>query len=136
MKRMHDEQELLKLIDEHGGLKEVKIEDINSGEETAGKTILSDGDGGAEWGAVQAPLKKFTNVSASSWVSDSTYTGFDYKCELTCQGITADSVVMVIFGFTETMSGDYAPICETGENKVTIYSKVNTSITIPVIKEI
>lgn len=78
----------------------------------------------------------FTNVSASTWVSDSTYTGYSYKCDLTCTGITANSIVEVIFGVTEAISGNYAPVCVTGADTVTIYSKVNTSITIPTIKEL
>lgn len=78
----------------------------------------------------------FTNVTASNWVSDNTYSDYAYKCELTCQGITANSVVEVIFDVDEATSGDYAPVCLSGANTVTIYSKVNDSITIPVIKEI
>ena len=84
----------------------------------------------------QDELLVFTNVSASTWVSDATYDGYTYKCVLTCEGITADSVVDVIFGFTEATSGNYAPVCTTGANSVTIYSKVDTTITIPTIKEI
>ena len=78
----------------------------------------------------------FTNVTASNWVADVTYADYGYKCDLTCQGITANSIVEVMFGMTEATSGDYAPVCETSSNTVTLYSKVNTSITIPVIKEI
>lgn len=85
---------------------------------------------------IQVELKSFTNVSANNWVSDSTYSGYSYKCDLSCTGITSSSVVMVIFGATEADSGNYAPVCTTSTNKVTIYSKVNTSITIPTIKEI
>jgi len=78
----------------------------------------------------------FKSKAASNWVSDSTITGFDYKCVLSCEGITEDSVVYVKFGDTEAASGNYSSIVETGTNKVTIWSKVNTSITIPLIKEI
>ena len=78
----------------------------------------------------------FSNVTASNWVVDNTYADYGYKCDLTCQGITANSVVEVMFGMAEATSGNYAPVCETSADTVTIYSKVNTSITIPVIKEI
>ena len=78
----------------------------------------------------------FTNVSASTWVSDSTYTGYSYKCVLNCNGITSSSIVEVIFDVDEATSGNYAPVCTTGTDSVTIYGKVNDSITIPVIKEI
>jgi hypothetical protein len=87
-------------------------------------------------GAIQTQLKVFSNVTASNWVSDNTYSDYSYKCNITCAGITANSVVDVIFGLTEAVSGNYAPICSTSANTVTIYSKVNTSITIPTIKEV
>lgn len=79
---------------------------------------------------------KFTNVSASTWVSDNTYQNYPYKCDITCQGVTANTVIEVVFGMTEATSGDYAPICQSSSNTVTIYSKVNDSVTIPLIKEV
>ena len=85
---------------------------------------------------IQIPQNKnlvFTNVSASSWVSDSTYTDYGYKCELSCSGVTANDFAQVIFAPTEADSGNYATVCQTGSGTVTIYSKVNDTITIPSI---
>lgn len=85
---------------------------------------------------IQIPQNKnlvFTNVSASSWVSDSTYTDYEYKCELSCSGVTANDFAQVIFAPTEADSGNYATVCQTGSGTVTIYSKVNDTITIPSI---
>ena len=84
----------------------------------------------------QKKLLVFQNVSANNFVSDSTYSNYPYKCDITCTGITADSVVEVIFGMIEATSGNYAPICATSADTVTIYAKVNTAITIPTIKEV
>ena len=78
----------------------------------------------------------FKNVAANNWVSDSTFTDYGYKCVLSCLGVTADTIVYVAYGTTEVNSGNYAPMVETGANTVTIWSKVNDSITIPMIKEI
>lgn len=75
----------------------------------------------------------FTNVSASSWIADSTYTDYGYKCELSCSGVTSSMYAMVNFAPTEADSGNYATVCQTGSNTVTIYSKVNDTITIPSI---
>jgi len=86
--------------------------------------------------AVAASGKSFTNVSASSWVSSSTYSDYSYQCALSCSGITADSFVEVVFAPAEATSGNYAPVCLAGTNTVTIYSKVNTSITVKTVKEI
>ena len=79
---------------------------------------------------------KFTNVTASTWVSDNTYTDYVYKCVLACQGVTSDTMIEVVFDVAEATSGDYAPVCLSETDTVTIYSKVNDSITIPLIKEV
>lgn len=76
---------------------------------------------------------KFADVSASSWVSDSTYADYPYRCDLTCTGVTANDYADVAFSVEQVESGDYAPVCETKENVVSIWSAVNTSITIPTI---
>lgn len=84
----------------------------------------------------QNKLLAFSNVVASNWVADATYTNYPYACSLLCSGITGDSVVDVIFGMTEATSGDYAPICETLSDTVKIYAKASDTITIPMIKEV
>lgn len=79
----------------------------------------------------KAPFEKtFNDVAASTWSSDTTYTNYGYKCELTISGVLATDYASVIFAHTEAISGNYSPICLTSTDKVTIYSKVNTSITI------
>ena len=78
----------------------------------------------------------FVNIEASNWKNSETYKDFPYECILTCRGVTRDLVIDVIFDVVEATSGNYAPVCLSGTDSVTIYSKVNTSITIPVIKEI
>ena len=81
----------------------------------------------------QGKLLKFTNVEASNWVSDSTFTDFPYCCYVTCTGVTENMVPEVIFSQADAMSGDYAVVCESFANVVRIYSKKNISITIPTI---
>lgn len=75
----------------------------------------------------------FTNVSASSWVADNTYADYGYKCDISCTGVTSSMYAMVNFAPTEADSGNYATVCNTGTDIVTIYSKVNDTITIPSI---
>lgn len=72
----------------------------------------------------------FTNVSASTWVADNTYQDYGYKCVLTCNGVTSNDYAQVIFSPSDASSGNYANVCLTGTDTVTIYSKTNTSITI------
>lgn len=87
----------------------------------------------AELNNVSVTAPKFKNVQASTWVSDSTYSEFPYKCVLTCSGVTANDYAEVVFDVEQASSGTYAPVCETGTNTVTIWSAIDTAITIPAI---
>ena len=75
----------------------------------------------------------FSNVEASAWVASTTYEDFAYQCDVACAGVTADDYAEVVFNLTESVSGDYAPLCETLTDAVRIYSKSNAAITIPTI---
>lgn len=89
------------------------------------------------WNNKQSKNLYFTDVIAanSNWVSDSTtYPDYSYKCTIIgLTGVTADMFAIVVFGPTEFDSGNYANVCETGSGSVTIWSKVNSTITIPTI---
>lgn len=76
---------------------------------------------------------KFTNVQATEWVADSTYSDFQYRCDVACQGATPDSYADVAFSLSQATSGIYAPVCDTGENIVSIWSSSNEAIIIPTI---
>ena len=75
----------------------------------------------------------FTDTAASTWLADTTYTTYLYRCELTLSGVAATDIAEVIFAHAQAISGNYSPVSLTATNKVTIYSKVNTAITIPTI---
>ena len=81
----------------------------------------------------QDKVLKFENVTASNWVTDSTYSDFGYHCDLTCTGATGAMFAEVVFSQADAVSGDYAMVCETMTNVVRIYSKKNVSITVPTI---
>ena len=74
-----------------------------------------------------------SNTSASSWVTDTTYADYGYRCMIAISSVTSNDVAEVVFGMTEATSGDYAPVCETYDGGIYLYSKVNTSITVPTI---
>ena len=78
------------------------------------------------------PLK-FTNIAVSTWVRDTTYADYPYKATITLTGVTPSMVAEVIYSVDDAESGNYAPICETYDGGVYIYSKVNTAITIPTV---
>lgn len=77
-------------------------------------------------------------VATTDWVSDNTYDSYPYKAEITTAGVTANDVMLVVFNVVEAMSGNYAPVCLSSANTVTIYAKEvpASSITIPTIKEV
>lgn len=74
-----------------------------------------------------------TSILTGDWVADTTYPSYGYKVVITINGVTSSMLAEVTLGHTESISGNYSPICVTGANSVTIYSKVNTGITIPTI---
>ena len=75
----------------------------------------------------------FTDKTASNWVSDSTFSDFSYRCDISCPGVTDTMFAEVAFAMEQAMSGDYSPICETRTDVVSIWSKRNESVTIPSI---
>ena len=76
---------------------------------------------------------KLSNTAVSTWASDTTYTDYPYKATITATDVTSSMVAEVIYSVTDATSGNYAPICETFDGGVYIYSKVNTAITIPTV---
>ena len=92
--------------------------------------------GGDVYTAVNGKQNKnatFTNVTASSWASDNTYSDYFYKGTIALSGVTSSDVAWVTFGVEQATSGEYAPICDTYNGGVYIWSQSNTSITIPSI---
>lgn len=86
-----------------------------------------------EWNSPSGGATIFTNKSASSWVADSTYEDFPYRCAVACTGVTASDVAEVVFNVDDAVSGNYAPVCQTYAGGVYIYSSASDSITIPMI---
>lgn len=84
-------------------------------------------------GELQPKGLEFTNLTASAWVSSTTYADYAYQCDVACAGVTSDDFAEVVFGLTDSTSGNYAPLCETLTDTVRIYSKSDATITIPTI---
>ena len=74
-----------------------------------------------------------TNITASNWVVDTTYEDFKYRCDLVIDGVTEDMYAEVVFSVVESVSGDYAPVCETRNNIVSIWSAKDETIILPTI---
>ena len=124
-------------ITDKNGTKTATILDGADADVTVDALITSDSTNPVRSSAIYAELaekqskaKFYSNVSASSWAADSTYSNYGYKCEISLSGVGASDFAFVTFGVTEADSGNYAPIAETAAGKVIIYSKVNTAVTI------
>lgn len=74
------------------------------------------------------------NVVVNNWVASTEFADFPYeaKIELT-DFVDYKTVPQVVFDIADTMSGNYAPICKSGDKCVYIYGKVNTAITLKTV---
>lgn len=73
-------------------------------------------------------------VKTIDWVASTEFADFPYeaKIELT-DFVDYKTVPQVVFDIADTMSGNYAPICKSGDKCVYIYGKVNTAITLKTV---
>lgn len=83
--------------------------------------------------SLQDRLVAYSNVEASSWVEDTSIAGYSYRCDLACTGVSGLDYAEVLFTKEDSLSGNYSSICETKEDKVSIWGTVNKRITIPVV---
>lgn len=93
------------------------------------KTAYQESDGKPVTVAWQNVLVKSTD-----WVASTEFADFPYeaKIELT-DFVDYTTVPQVVFDIADTMSGNYAPICKSGDKCVYIYSKVQEEITLKTV---
>ena len=78
----------------------------------------------------------FTDVTVTLWGFDSyeKFPGYDLVGFVPCPGLTPDYVPSVTFSPTDALSGDFAPVAQSGTDNVLIYCKAHPeTITIPSI---
>ena len=116
-------------------LNSAQLEAVNSGvtSETVAKVTTNKNEIDALKDSKQDDIIEFSNVEVQSWVSDNTYADFPYKADISLTGVVQTMIPIVTFSIVDALSGNYAPIAETGNNKVTIWGKTNTSIIIDTI---
>ena len=91
------------VIDENTNLEDIIDVDMGNRLNTLESTIKTDGIGNlylsddGSYKEVSAEVLKFENVTASSWIADSTYADFGYVCNLPCSGVTEDMYAEVVF---------------------------------------
>lgn len=93
------------------------------------KTAYQESDGKPVTIAWQNVLVKSTDWAASTEFADFPY---EAKIELT-DFVDYTTVPQVVFDIADTMSGNYAPICKSGDKCVYIYGKVQDEITLKTV---
>ena len=102
-------------------------------QDASGNVITSTYATKTELATKQNKVLKFENKTASSWVSDTTQPGFSYRSDIACAGVTEEMYPEVVLYTEQATSGEYAPVSETKDGYVSIWSKKNVSVEIPTI---
>lgn len=74
------------------------------------------------------------SIKTTDWVASTEFADFPYeaKIELT-DFVDYKTVPQVVFDIADTMSGNYAPICKSGDKCVYIYGKTTDAITLKTV---
>lgn len=87
----------------------------------------------AEVDTKQAKNVYYTNLTATAWIKEDVYEDYPYRCDLACEGVTENDYAEVVFSMEQHLSGDYAPICETKDGIVSIWSAKDVGIVVPTV---
>lgn len=76
------------------------------------------------------------SVTSNAWVSDSTYSDYPYRADITINGCTNKHIPDVYFDVDNAISGKFSPIASSAKNMVSIWAsaKPTSTTTIPTIK--
>ena len=73
-------------------------------------------------------------VKSTDWVASTEFADFPYEAKITLSNfVDYKTVPQVVFDIADTMSGNYAPICKSGDKCVYIYGKVQNEITLKTV---
>ena len=86
----------------------------------------------AHAGYAEVKIFSAASVTASAWVSDSTYAAYPYAASIACPGVTTSHVPEVVFGAAEAASGNFAPVALSGSGTVKIYAATKPTAAITV----
>lgn len=62
------------------------------------------------------------SIATSAWVSDTAYSDYPYKANISCSGVDANYFPEVAFNLEDATSGIFAPISSSSSNTVTIWA--------------
>lgn len=85
---------------------------------------------GTNWSGIGTSI---ITDSTAIFVSDNTYEDYPYRANLVIENVTSGTYASVCFNLECAVSGNYAPMCETYDGGLYIYSKIDDEIIIPSI---
>ncbi len=95
------------------------------------------GDTGPQGPAGEIAVLSFADVivPATSWENDDTYSEYPYRASILLDNVTAEHFATVVFSVADAIAGQYAPVAETYDGGIYIYSNepIEASVTIPTI---
>lgn len=111
-----------------------------NGNATSATKATQDGDGNV----ISTTYAKKTDIPETTkgviltdctfaFASDSTYSDFPYKGTYASTQVAAADVASVVFAMAQATDGNYAPVCETYDGGVYIWSKLSTDVVVPTI---
>ncbi|MDY4921014.1 MAG: hypothetical protein SO119_08110, partial [Phascolarctobacterium sp.] len=74
----------------------------------------------------------FENRIVTAW-TEVGETPYGYKGNLPLNDVTSQDYAQVVFNTTDSLSGKYAPYCETYDGGVYIWSTTNVAVTLPMV---
>ena len=92
--------------------------------------------------ATQAQHDRWTNnytykiegTDVTTWAVSTAYTGFGYQARINIANLTENDIASVTFAGVDVISGNYYPTIQIYAGYILVFSKVNTTITIPTIE--
>ena len=80
----------------------------------------------------QDNILEFSNVEilSTAWASDATYADFPYRATVALANVSSMMTPILTLSLADAQSGNYAPIVQTIDGGIYIWSKTNTSTTI------
>ena len=77
---------------------------------------------------------KLEDTSVSTWVTSTAYVGYGFQAQINIPNLTESDTVSVTFAGVDAISGNYYPTIQIYEGYILVFSKVDTTITIPTIE--
>ena len=77
--------------------------------------------------------KVITDVVVNNFISSSVYTEYPYEASIEIPGVLSTHLGEVTYNLVDALSTNFAPICETYNGGIKIFSKTNSPITIKTI---